>query len=356
MVDSIEITRSLFSAADFVTWMRAGQLNLSPSFQRRSVWSASAKSYFIDTIVRGLPVPIIFLRTITDIATLQTKREVVDGQQRLRTIISYIDGSALRDFDEERDGFTVRRSHNAELYGKTFATLSDRLKKQILSYEFSAHILPTDTSDQQVLDIFRRMNATGVRLNNQELRNAKFFGYFSQSVNALSLTFLDYWRDWGVFSEGNIARMEEVEFTSELYILALSGVSEKSQPLISGVYARYDESFVESQRVEQRISSILELINESYGQEMGQSAFQNRIIFYPMFASLYDYVFGLNSSLSDPPRNRRPDNLDKKLARASNAFDDRDSLPEAVQEALISRSNRKSNRQALKDFIDTLLV
>jgi len=161
---------------------RSGQLNLSPSFQRRAVWKEPAKSYFIDTIVRGLPTPIIFLRQITDMKTFQTVREVVDGQQRIRTIISYIDSNALLDYDDERDDFTVKRAHSIELAGKRFSNLDDRSKKLILSYQFSTHILPNDTSDAQVLDIFRRMNATGTRLNKQELRNAELFGELVQSV------------------------------------------------------------------------------------------------------------------------------------------------------------------------------
>jgi len=114
--------------------------------------------------------------------TFQTVREVVDGQQRIRTIISYIDSNALLDYDDERDDFTVKRAHGIELAGKRFSNLDDRSKKLILSYQFSTHILPNDTSDAQVLDIFRRMNATGTRLNKQELRNAELFGELVQSV------------------------------------------------------------------------------------------------------------------------------------------------------------------------------
>jgi uncharacterized protein with ParB-like and HNH nuclease domain len=167
-----DITRTLFTVADFVTWSRAKQLDLSPSFQRRAVWKPPAKSYLIDTVVRGLPTPIIFLRQITNTKTFQTTREVVDGQQRLRTLISYIDPGALADYDPERDEFKILRAHNPEMASKKFSQLYDRFKQLILNYQFSTHVLPNDTSDQQVLDIFRRMNATGTRLNKQELRNA----------------------------------------------------------------------------------------------------------------------------------------------------------------------------------------
>lgn len=94
-IKTLNISRTQFTVGDFVSWMRNGELDLSPSFQRRPVWKKSAKSYLIDTIVRGLPTPIIFLRQITDTKKLTTKRQVVDGQQRIRTLLSFIDRKLL---------------------------------------------------------------------------------------------------------------------------------------------------------------------------------------------------------------------------------------------------------------------
>jgi hypothetical protein len=99
------IQRTSYTVADFLGWMRTGELELSPSFQRRPVWQPTAKSYFIDTVVKGLPAPIIFLRERIDIETTRSIKEVVDGQQRLRTVLSFVDPSAIPDFDPETDGF-----------------------------------------------------------------------------------------------------------------------------------------------------------------------------------------------------------------------------------------------------------
>jgi hypothetical protein len=78
--------RTQYRVGDFVTWQREGTLVLNPNFQRRPVWEKGAKSYLIDTILRGLPMPIIFLRDIrTDLKTLKSGRDVVDGQQRIES-------------------------------------------------------------------------------------------------------------------------------------------------------------------------------------------------------------------------------------------------------------------------------
>lgn len=49
---SMSVTKTVFKVGDFVSWQKAGQLQLSPKFQRRSVWKKGAKSYLIDTIAR----------------------------------------------------------------------------------------------------------------------------------------------------------------------------------------------------------------------------------------------------------------------------------------------------------------
>ena len=75
---------------DFLEWEKNKQLELNPRFQRRSVWTDSARSYLMDTIIRGKPIPKVFIRQKLNAITRVSIREVVDGQQRLKTILSYM--------------------------------------------------------------------------------------------------------------------------------------------------------------------------------------------------------------------------------------------------------------------------
>src|SRR4051812_28560630 len=106
-MDQLKPTRTVYTVSDYLDWQRSGVLKLKPVFQRRDVWKSKAKSLLIDTVVQGLPVPIIFLRKAQDLNALRSVLEVVDGQQRLRTLFSFIDRSVLPDFRTERDEFTV---------------------------------------------------------------------------------------------------------------------------------------------------------------------------------------------------------------------------------------------------------
>src|SRR5262249_20790288 len=132
----------------------------------------------IDTLIRGLPIPPIILREIpSDLRTFTVRREVVDGQQRLRTVIAFILGDQLKD-RQASDDFKISRAHNTEFAGRGFEGLPKDVRQGSLDYQFMAYVFPSDTEDREILEIFARMNATGYKLTAQELRNAKYFGEF----------------------------------------------------------------------------------------------------------------------------------------------------------------------------------
>src|SRR5712691_10754100 len=70
------------------------RLIVRPIFQRRQVWNNADKERFIDTILKGYPFPEIFIAEGRR-EPKSTRREklLVDGQQRLSTIIAYYEGS-----------------------------------------------------------------------------------------------------------------------------------------------------------------------------------------------------------------------------------------------------------------------
>ena len=291
-----DVTRTLYKVSDFLGWQKSGTLILSPSFQRRSVWKKGAKSYLIDTIVRGLPIPILFLRERrTDLNSFEPIREVIDGQQRIRTLFSFISPELLKDLNKDRDIFTVLRSHNKELAGKPFKKLSDDIKARILDYQFSVHVLPPGIDDREVLQIFARMNSTGTKLNNQELRNAEFFGEFKTCMYELALKHLNRWRNWKIFTEDNISRMAEVELTSELAIFMLDEISAKKKSIIDNFYKNYDEDFLQRAEIERRFDKVMDSIDDTLGSEMSILPYKNKTFFYGLFVIIYEILFDSKS-------------------------------------------------------------
>lgn len=339
-----------FKVSDFINWMKGGQLQLSPSFQRRPVWKPKAKAFFMDSVIRGLPVPIVFIRERTNVDTLKTIREIVDGQQRLRTIFSFVDPKLVKDFDATRDEFTLDETYTPELSGMGFSELPKDVKQQILDYEFSVNVLPRNADDAAVLMIFKRLNATGVRLNDQELRNAEFFGEFSNSVYKLALRQLGRWRKWGIFSEDAIARMDEAAFVSELYIFMHEGLFGSTKAIIDKYYRVFDEKFPNRAQCEKRLAFILDMIDENVGDEIKGSVFQKKTLFFTLFAALYDKAYGANSALTVKSPKPVPKESWITLRRINDDID-ADRAPERVLEAATRRTTHRISRKIIVDYI-----
>lgn len=290
----IRTLRTGYRVSDFVTWQKSGSLQLNPNFQRRAVWKKKAKSFLIDTILRGLPMPIIFLRDLkSDLRSLRSQRDVVDGQQRLRTILTFVDPTLLPDFDPERDDFTIDKAHSADLSGKRFADLAEPEQQAILDYEFSVHSFAADTDDREILQIFARMNSTGVKLNPQELRNAEWFGQFKTLAYSLATEQLNRWREWGVFSPDDLARMHEVELVSEFMLLILNGVLAKSKKVLDDYYEIFDETFRDGPEVARRVRATFDTIDGLLNKNQIGVGFATRSMFFALFTSVYGLQFGI---------------------------------------------------------------
>lgn len=348
---TFDVTRTQYKVSDFLSWQQAGTLSLSPSFQRRPVWTKGAKSYLIDTIVRGLPIPILFLRArYTDLNSFEPTREVVDGQQRIRTIISYVAPHLLKDLNKNREPFTVLLSHNEELAGKEFEQLSNKIKRRILDYEFSVHVLPSETDDREVLQIFARMNSTGTKLNPQELRNAAYFGEFKTSMYETALRHLNRWRAWKIFTEDNISRMDEVELTSEFAIYMLQGISARTKQTLDGVYDEKESCYPEKDEVERRFDIVMDSINNAFANDLPNMLFHRKTLFYGLFAIFYEMQFGSNSELVAAKAKRISSQQISTLRQIDEELK-KENVPPNVIEAVARQTTNLSSRKTLFQYL-----
>lgn len=349
---TITLQKTFYKIGDFVAWQKAGALILSPDFQRRSVWKKGTKSYLIDTIIRGLPIPVIFLRDQRiDVKTFEPRREVIDGQQRLRTVLSFVAPALLPDFNPNRDDFTVQPAHNEEIAGKRFEDLNSDLQRQILEYEFNVHVLPSWVDDRDVLQIFRRMNSTNYILKPQELRNAEFFGEFKTSVYELAAEQLHRWRDWKTFTEDDITRMQEVELTSEFALLMIKKkISGKSKSAIDKVYELYDAEYPERAEVERRFRVVMDTINDKLGKDMVHLPFSKKTIIYSLFAYFYDALFGLTSSLNKARQTSVSPEQIAWVKLAGERIQNR-TAPKRALEATDRRTTNPQERRALFEYL-----
>ena len=139
-------------------------------------------------------------------------RTVVDGQQRIRSILEYV-----------ADSFTVLGTHNREYAGKVFSALDEEAQSSVLQYEIGVDIL-YNVGFGDLLDIFARINTYSVTLNAQEKLNAKYLGVFKTCAYELGFEYVDYLLEGGVLTEKNVSRMSEARLASDLLVALIGGV------------------------------------------------------------------------------------------------------------------------------------
>ena len=203
-----------------------------PEFQRGDIWLPAAQSYFIDTLLRHLPIPSIYIRVVTDSETKTSYREVVDGQQRLNTIVKFIDGKLILD------------KRSKEFAGQTYETLDEDDQQRFLAYQLGVEQL-FGASDDAVLDIFHRINAYGLSLNYQEMRHGKFQGgrykgEFRLAVIEAAERWEILWSKYRVVTVRSRVRLLHHELVAQLLGVILDGVTDGGQNKIDKIYERYD--------------------------------------------------------------------------------------------------------------------
>lgn len=269
-----------YSINDFVEWDNSGQLELNPRFQRRPVWTEKAKSYLMDTILRGKPIPKIFIRQRINVSTKTSTRDVVDGQQRLRTILSYI-----------KDGFVVSKRQNQDFGGQYFSQLPEEIQSNVLAYEVSVDLL-INLPDPEVLDIFSRLNSYAVVLNEQERINADHFGPFKVLADEIGRRYYEYWTEQGILTSKQILRMQEVNLVADLLIALLVGIKAKKQ--IKKYYDLYEVQFdADTEQLSEHFDAVLQKISLLYPEGLLETEFRRPHVFYSLFTAIAHVRFGI---------------------------------------------------------------
>lgn len=156
-----------------------------PPFQRDYVWKQTEASKFIESLLLGLPVPGIFLAT--DPTT--NKMLVIDGQQRLKSLMFFYDGFFNPKEGEKRHKVFNLIDVQERFKGKTYKTIDDkdrlRLDNSIIHATIVKQISPPG-DDTSVYHIFARLNSGGRRLAPQEIRVALYHGNLMDVVRTLN--------------------------------------------------------------------------------------------------------------------------------------------------------------------------
>ena len=137
-----------------------------PEYQRKLAWTRSQMSYFVESLLLRVPVPPIFFFDV------KGRLEVVDGSQRLRTMVAFANSEFRLEGLEKLD----------VLNGYRFQDLPRELQRRLNNTPVRAFVLDESTGASDRADMFRRLNTSGQRLQDAEVRKGVFPGPFLDLV------------------------------------------------------------------------------------------------------------------------------------------------------------------------------
>ena len=199
----MEFTVYIFPIKQLIRLYEKKRLILDPPYQRNFIWSKSDQEKLIDSILNNFPLPNLFFLVKDDVF------EVVDGQQRIRTIINYHKGLLIPKNKEQR---------------KESIEYDSFLEYSLIR----AEITRLDEGKDLIEDFYARVNKTGLKLNKPELNKAEYFYTEFLSLNQ-ELASFEKFNILDIFKDTSVRRMNVIDFISELVAFIHFGLYEKKE-------------------------------------------------------------------------------------------------------------------------------
>lgn len=187
------------SCAELARLAEENTLNVKPKYQREFVWSDAEQTKFVDSLMKRMPIPSLCF----SVDSQTGKMEAIDGLQRVSTIVRFLSEdswklSSIEDIEPKISGKKVFeiKEKNPEMY-RHFQNVT-------IPVTFLRCDLNNKFHSEYIFTIFRRLNAGGQRLKNQEIRNAIFQGSFNSLLKELAEL-----PDWKRFYSNNTGIKKE---------------------------------------------------------------------------------------------------------------------------------------------------
>lgn len=226
----MKVNSTSFTVAEYCQQMTDRSITVNRNYQRsNTIWPAAARSFLIDSMLSGFPIPKLSLYQKTDLKTRKTVKEIVDGQQRSQAVFDF--------FNDQ-----LRISTKGDFLGLTYSKLDEQHQQAFLSYQLSVDVF-VDATEGDIRELFRRVNSYNVPLNAQEIRHATYQGKFKWFLLEMANKYSQVFKEMGVLSESQMARMEDAKFIGDLCVGLDDGIISASEARIDKIYKKYDKDF-----------------------------------------------------------------------------------------------------------------
>lgn len=279
---------------------KGARLALRPPFQRKPVWADKQRHALIESILLDIPVPEIYIQVSQGDDDVE-QYGVVDGQQRLRTILQFIGLEREEDqIDENQNSFSLDKiPKTSKFYDMSFSELDKKVRGALYQYEICVRFLYTE-DQKEVEDVFKRLNKYTMPLKPQELRNATYHGAFATLSERLADD--EYWAVNRIMSPAAIRRMGDIELMSDLLIGVMHGPQGGAAKLLDQyyeTYEQYEDELPGQAKLKKRFDDSLKVIKAAFPEIAIVPRWGNKADFYSLFVGISTLVDGVKEPFVD---------------------------------------------------------
>lgn len=276
----MRVDEGKYSIAELTNWFRRRELVVNTDYQRGSkLWPNSAKSYFIDTVLNQFPFPKVYFYERLEKQTRQPIREIVDGQQRISTLVEFAENKLV----------LGKNSHN--FAGLRFDQLTEDQKDLFFNYTVSVDVI-RNADRSEILQMFRRMNAYTLPLNAAEKRHSDVSGEFKDWVNTVLDAYGSLFINWNILTSKQVVRMADAELVADMALAIDEGIVSTSPTKLLNIYKKNSEVFSDRGPMNDRLTGAFEVILGHFS-ELRSTSMTRTHMFHSLVCALIHNKFGL---------------------------------------------------------------
>ena len=203
----------------------------------------------------------------------------MDGQQRITTINDFL-----------ADKFRLGAASPA-YQGQYFSDLAQEVQQLFLSYTVAVDVI-RNAEKAEILQMFRRMNAYTLPLNEAEKRHSSYFGEFKVFINRRADQYGAFLSEWNVLTKRQMIRMGDAELLTEMVLALEQGTVSTSATHLRNLYKFNDVEFPQAGEYGEKIGAALDFIIENFGELRGTFMTKSFVV-HSLFCALIHNRFGL---------------------------------------------------------------
>ena len=266
---------------EIFSMFESGSLIVDDSYQRRSVWNEKDKARLIETILLGLIIPeLFFWKAETDPETGDSITHIVDGQQRIKAICSFINNEY-----KLKPQYLLDDTISGKYVNYYFKDFNSDDKKAFWNYSLMVIEIDQSATRMDIITMFNRLNLTDYSLNDQEKRNS-MSGDFA--VLARDLSNCSFWDDYHLFTGTDVKRMKDVEFCASLVLLFRKGiVDQTNQEILNQVYEELQSGYDDAETDKDSILHAIDLAKKFFISEESKRFLRKKTQLYTLFSVVF---------------------------------------------------------------------